>query len=347
MKVDFPTSIKIFNDQNDVDSSCLKFEEIIFEPVLIICGPGYSLEIANQFLCDFDNFPSSILVLKNNSTEELTEIIENIGPKEIAILAIGGGKVCDFSKRLALLSERKLYLFPTVVSNDGLISPIAVLSENGKTVSLPGKMPDHVFIDLKIIRAAPKKYIIAAALDLLSNLSATSDWKYAAEHGDGNLNYLAYQFSRIAAYQLLDCVSWELTSSEFIRAVIHGQILSAMAMAYAGSSRPCSGSEHLISHALDELDLSKDLLHGEKVGRATLFTLYLQGKTNPKINKLFESFNVAVELTYEDLSDNELLNVFRRARTTRPGRRTVLDDYKDEELVNSYRLFEQKKWDVK
>ncbi|HDM8196992.1 TPA: iron-containing alcohol dehydrogenase [Vibrio harveyi] len=341
MKVDFPTSINIINNEFFDKEKIHDYTDIITGELFIICGPGFSFDIAKKLIIKANLNPKEIVIVHNNSVEELNKLEPQLSSKECTILGVGGGKVCDFSKRLAYVTENNLILFPTVVSNDGLISPIAVLSRDGKTYSLPGKMPEHVFIDLEVIKKAPKKYIIAAALDLLSNISATSDWEYAEEHGQTNMHYLAYQFSRIAAFQLLDCVSWEVDSPEFLRAVIHGQILSAMAMAYAGSSRPCSGSEHLISHALDELGISTNLLHGEKVGRATLFSLYLQNKSNKKIISLFKHFMIKECLTDENLADDKLVEVFSCARKTRPGRKTIIDDFTDDELLLKYREFER------
>ena len=46
-----------------------------------------------------------------------------------------------------------------------------------------------------------------------------------------------------------------------------GLILSGVAMEIAGTSRPCSGAEHLISHALDSI-LEKPKLHGLQVAFA-------------------------------------------------------------------------------
>ena len=47
-------------------------------------------------------------------------------------------------------------------------------------------------------------------------------------------------------------------------------------MEIAGSSRPCSGSEHLISHALDSLHPGT-AQHGEQVAFGALLATHLQG----------------------------------------------------------------------
>ena len=39
-------------------------------------------------------------------------------------------------------------------------------------------------MDLKLISDAPFKFLRAASLDLISNISATNDWRYSSEVGD-------------------------------------------------------------------------------------------------------------------------------------------------------------------
>jgi glycerol-1-phosphate dehydrogenase [NAD(P)+] len=55
-----------------------------------------------------------------------------------------------------------------------------------------------------------------------------------------------------------------------------------------GSSRPASGSEHLISHALDSLS-KRPRLHGLQVGVATYLISLLQGNNSSRIAALFDA----------------------------------------------------------
>jgi glycerol-1-phosphate dehydrogenase [NAD(P)+] len=340
MKVEFPLGIDICENEAERKLFFDRMGVELGSDYVVLTGQGISSSYAKQVIKKMRSAPKLVLNIDSNTIESTRNLEKRFIGESAVILGIGGGKVCDVAKRVAYLSGLKLILFPTIISNDGLISPISVLSEQQKSFSLAGKMPEHVFIDLDIIKKSPQQFLIAAACDILSNISATSDWQYAAAQGEARLNFLALQFSNIAAHMLLDCSSWELNSPEFLRAIVHGQILSAMAMAYAGNSRPCSGSEHLIGHALDELGLDVDVLHGEKVGRAARFCLYVQGKSNPKIDKLLEKFGIPGSISNEVLSDQMLVNVFRVSRTVRPGRKTILDRYEDEELVTKYREFE-------
>jgi glycerol-1-phosphate dehydrogenase [NAD(P)+] len=64
-------------------------------------------------------------------------------------------------------------------------------------------------------------------------------------------------------------------------------MLNGVAMEVAGSSRPASGSEHLISHALDHITAQPGL-HGIQVGVATYIVSRLQHNQTDRISRLFE-----------------------------------------------------------
>jgi Glycerol dehydrogenase and related enzymes len=51
-----------------------------------------------------------------------------------------------------------------------------------------------------------------------------------------------------------------------IRTVVEALISAGVAACIAGSSRPCSGSEHLFSHAVEYVAGPDFGLHGERVG---------------------------------------------------------------------------------
>jgi glycerol-1-phosphate dehydrogenase [NAD(P)+] len=62
-------------------------------------------------------------------------------------------------------------------------------------------------------------------------------------------------------------------------------LLNGVSMEIAGSSRPASGSEHLISHALDALS-ARPRLHGLQVGVAAFLVSVLQGVSRPRVEEL-------------------------------------------------------------
>ena len=111
-------------------------KKLKFSNPLIISGQTTSKEIAMKVSKDLrcDNY-----FLKNNKISSLNELEIIFDSKTYdIIIAIGGGKVLDMAKRFSLLKKINHISIPTVISNDGLISPIAVLKDiHNRHNSLP------------------------------------------------------------------------------------------------------------------------------------------------------------------------------------------------------------------
>ena len=308
--------------------------KFVFSKVLVVSGKSHSRELATKLIAD-TQWESYVI---NDNTFEEVDRLKNFAELERydLIVAIGGGKVLDTVKRVSYLSNINHLSVPTIISNDGLISPISVLRNyKGITESIPGMMPMGVVIDLDIIRNSPINYLRAASGDILSNLSATNDWVLAYKMRRDSINDIGFHLSRSAANALLYFNGISLYSKPFLRLVIQGQISSGIAMSLAGTSRPCSGSEHLISHALSYLGLSDHVLHGIQVASISLFTLFLQDK----LLDIHLNYAVATEIpldftTFLDPSAVvDLSVIYHLSKKMRPGRYTVLDEIDEETFL--------------
>jgi glycerol-1-phosphate dehydrogenase [NAD(P)+] len=322
-------------------SEFLHRNNLFFEKVLVVSGTSvsYSYALKLHELNGWENF-----VIENNTFAEVERLKRHCEHNTSdLIIAIGGGKVLDIVKRVSYLTNINHLSVPTIISNDGLISPISVIrNESGKTESIPGMMPMGVIIDLDIIMNAPIEYIRAAAGDILSNISATNDWILAYKANRETMNDIGFHLSKSAACSLLYFKTKELNDKPFIRMIVQGQINSGIAMSLAGSSRPCSGSEHLISHALEYLELTENVLHGNQVASISLFTLFLQDKlTNVHLEYAIAT---GVVLLFTDLlkdrSDDMLRKIFHKAKEMRPGRFTVLDMTTEQVFLEKVLAFE-------
>ena len=114
-------------------------------------------------------------------------------------------------------------------------------------------------------------------------------------------------------------------SEEGLRLVLEALISCGVAMSIAGSSRPCSGSEHLFSHALDVIS-PNSALHGEQCGVGAILMAYLQRKgwrTIQKNLRIIGAPTTAEELRIEPKHIVEALTI---AHTLRPDRYTILGD---------------------
>ena len=96
-------------------------------------------------------------------------------------------------------------------------------------------------------------------------------------------------------------------------------------MEVAGSSRPCSGSEHLISHAIDRLHPGT-AAHGEQVAFGTLVCTRLQGEDWRAAKSALIDAGMRDAVTGFGLTEDQLVAAVRAAPSTRPGRYTVLDE---------------------
>src|SRR5947207_3078700 len=85
------------------------------------------------------------------------------------------------------------------------------------------------------------------------------------KHVDG----VAVTFAQTAALAVLHRDDG-IDDEDFLMTLADALVLSGLAMATAGSSRPCSGSDHEIVHAIDHLHPQLGRNHGELAGAAAL-----------------------------------------------------------------------------
>ena len=240
-------------------------------------------------------------------------------------VAVGGGRVIDAVKRAAAKTGTAFVSIPTSLAHDGISSPIASLvGADGHRRSFPAVMPDAVIVDLDVVRQAPARTLRAGAADLLSNLTALQDWRLAVRRGRDELDGFSALVAEEAARSFLYLAP--ASSDQSLEMLARGLVLSGVAMETAGSSRPCSGAEHLISHSLDVLLGPRARLHGEQVAVGMLIAAAAHDSVTPELVEAYEAW--ALPSSHADLGlDREVLvEAVVRARDVRPDRYTILDE---------------------
>lgn len=254
-----------------------------------------------------------------------------------AVIAMGGGKVLDVGKYASSMSKRPFISIPTSISHDGVASPIAVLKCDHNSVrSLDCKIPSYIIMDLDIIKTAPDRLILAGLGDLISNITALRDWEKAVRAGKAKMDDFAYIISGTAVRAILQYTKPDIKNTAFLTQLAESVVLSGLAMNITGNTRPSSGAEHLISHAIDAT--GKGTLHGIQTAMASILVEYLYGGNYCFIRNYLKSVGIPttfaeIGLTYEDYAQ-----VMRTARTTRKNRYTILDEipYDDAYLKKIY-----------
>ncbi|HEU4974013.1 MAG TPA: iron-containing alcohol dehydrogenase family protein [Baekduia sp.] len=195
-----------------------------------------------------------------------------------AVVAIGGGRTLDVAKYAASLVGMPNVAVATSLAHDGIASPVASLEHDGHKASYGVQMPLAVLADLGYVRRCPRALLAAGLGDALSNLNAVADWELSGAQTGEPVDGLAVAIARSAAESLLHRPD-ELVTDDFLTTLAHALVLGGLAMAVAGSSRPCSGSCHAIAHALNVV-APGDRFHGAEVAVGALFSSWLRDDPN-------------------------------------------------------------------
>jgi glycerol-1-phosphate dehydrogenase [NAD(P)+] len=246
------------------------------------------------------------------------------------IVAIGGGRLLDVGKIAAARAGLAVVAVPTQLSHDGLCSPVAVVpDESGKAQSVGALDPRAVYLSLPTLVQAPIESISAGIGDLLANPLALSDWKLAAERGLEEINIRAWDLSTESFETIerhLDTDPGELaTEPQFHRTLANALVMSGMAMIVSGTSRPASGGEHEISHAIDHLHEGR-AMHGAQVAFGCIVSVALYGDDTDRFRERLARLHLPAHPRDLGFDEDATVELILEAPATRPGRFTILEE---------------------
>jgi glycerol-1-phosphate dehydrogenase [NAD(P)+] len=246
-----------------------------------------------------------------------------------AVVGIGGGRTLDVAKYAATRAALPMVAVATNLAHDGIASPVSILDNDAGRGSYGVPAPIAVVVDLHVVRQAPVRSVRAGIGEVASNLSAIADWELSRDlHGEP-VDGLAVTLARTAAEAVLHHPG-TTADDDFLRVLAEGLVLSGLAMAVAGSTRPCSGACHEISHAIDLLYPDRARSHGEQVGVGAAFasTLWEDPASRARgalIADCLGRHDLPVGPDELGFSLEEFAAAVVRAPDTRPGRFTILE----------------------
>ena len=134
----------------------------------------------------------------------------------------------------------------------------------------------------------------------------------------------------------------DLRNNNFIKKVIEAIILSGVSMEIAGTSRPCSGAEHLFSHYIDKY-YNKNNLHGFQVALGSVVTCYLQSRNYMELINFLKELDINISPSSLNISLNEFIIAWKNCRVVRKGKITILDFIRVDEkkLQEIYYILEE------
>ena len=262
----------------------------------------------------------------SNDVEDIVARAFHLPRHTQAVVAVGGGVAVDVGKYVAFLNRLPVIAVPTAISNDGFASPGASLRSDGRRISASATIPFGVVIDTTVIRSSPARFTFSGIGDLISKYSAIADWKRSYHATGEPLNDFAAMIAMQSVENLVNHPVKAVDDLDFLQLVCGALVMSGVSMEVAGSSRPASGSEHLISHAYDEL-AEKPRLHGVQVGVATIATTWLQENlAHDTVLRVFEETGFSAFLAANPLDRATFVAAVRLAPTIKPGYYTVLSE---------------------
>jgi len=252
------------------------------------------------------------------------ERIQELKPQ--VVLGIGGGTKIDVAKLSSARQGIPFISIPTTASHDGIASPVASVKGLSKPYSVVAQSPMAIVADTSIIIQSDYRFTASGCGDTVAKFTAVRDWELA--HKAKNEYYGEYAASLALMSARLVMKNADVIKprmEEGLRVVLEALISCGVAMSIAGSSRPCSGSEHLFSHALD-LIAPNTAMHGEKCGVGTIMMAYLYETDWKGIKATLQKAGAPTTAEELGVETESVVEALVRAGAIRPERYTILEE---------------------
>lgn len=261
----------------------------------------------------------------DNQITTLNKIEKDVKKDNSDLVAgIGGGRSVDTAKMVAFNLNIPFVSVPTAASHDGMASPF-VSVKSDKPHSIVATAPLGVFVDIDIIKKAPKRLLSSGCGDLIANIIAVKDWQLGRDRTGEYYGRYSADLAMMSANIVMENSTQYAKKGLDARVIVEALISAGVASCIAGSSRPCSGAEHLFSHALDKIAPGKGL-HGEKCGLGSILIAKLQGQDWKKISKTLKQLGAPITAKQIGLTKEQIINALMIAQDLRPERYTILKE---------------------
>ncbi|RLI34121.1 NAD(P)-dependent glycerol-1-phosphate dehydrogenase [Candidatus Bathyarchaeota archaeon] len=295
--------------------------------ILLVSGPR-TYQVAGKTVQDAleDSGFETLRLLVEEPTLESVEKAEKALKDVVLAVAVGGGKVIDVAKLASARVGVPFISCPTAASHDGIASPQASLRSLESPTSVKAQAPLAILADLEVILKAPYRLTSSGCGDILAKFTAVRDWWLAHQlrgeyYGDYAANLALMSAKLVARNSKLIGEG----SEEGTRIVVEALISCGVAMSIAGSSRPCSGSEHLFSHALEKVAPGK-ALHGERCGVGTIMMGYLHKLNWRRLRRVLREVGAPTTAAELGVKPEEIVEALTLAHKIRPERYTILGE---------------------
>jgi len=293
-------------------SQIIQQHNLLFPNKLLVSAP----DVYELYTDQLQDLSKNMFLSESNQTSEANRLVDYLQtlPPDTLVLAVGGGQIIDVVKYAATRSNMNYLSLPTSLSNDGIYSPVSVLKDGKYRRRIGTNIPLGIIVDLSIVQEAPPQTLMSGIGDILSNQSALLDWKLAHDQKGELINDFAYTLALMSTTMVKNLDPDGFGKDKFCSQLAYSLVLSGLAMEIAGTSRPCSGAEHSISHAIDQLYPDRSTFHGLQVAAASVLTLRLH-KQEPKEQVAFmKKIGMPVGLEELGFNSDEIVRIIKHTQ---------------------------------
>ena len=258
--------------------------------------------------CEKVVFSGKTLLIPNE--EAVDTVTKNLGDCDL-IIGIGSGVIQDLCKYVSFENKVPYLIVATAPSMDGYASTGSAMIMKGMKITYNAQVPFAIIADTEVLAKSPIEMIKAGYGDIIGKYSALNDWKLSNLINGEYICDFIYDLTYDCILKVRSLAKGLLTQDEeAVKALMEALVLVGIAMAFAGSSRPASGSEHHFSHYFEIvgiLDGTEYFPHGIDVAYSTILTCELRDKViNSKPKKFVfdrEKYESEIKRVYKSSAD--------------------------------------------
>ena len=256
-----------------------------FPKKLLLVADKNTIKAAEGITDSLDDFDVTYKIYDFIRVAEMShvrELEEMIAGEDIGILSVGTGSVNDPCRLAAARQGKKLCIFGTAPSMDGFASYSSPIVDGGFKASYPAKSPEVIIGDTKILAAAPAELKSAGFGDMIAKYIGLVDWQISHLLTGETYCERVAALTREAVDELMNMAHLVTVNDEETAGKIFESLLkTGIGMSFMKNSRPASGSEHIVAHLIECVELRDGIIpnyHGDDVGVCTLEMLKLYGE---------------------------------------------------------------------
>ena len=253
-----------------------------FRKRLLLVADKTTLRVSEGIVESLRDFDLTYIIYEEKrvaTMADVKEIERRLIAETDGVIAVGTGSIHDPARLACARKNKPLCLFATAPSMDGFASYSAPIVDGNFKITYPAKCPDVIIADTKILAESPAALKSAGFGDMVAKYIALIDWQVSnLVSGESYCEKVACltRFAADNAMKIANVVT--KNDEESARLLFEGLLYTGIGMSFTKTSRPASGSEHMMAHYIEckeLLDGKTPDYHGTDVGICTLIILKL------------------------------------------------------------------------